>query len=289
MSMRKVQMKRKYREFIGWVSFIPFMFALLISLVILALVLNELNRAGVNEFHLKNLRDMSNTMLELNAFFLAILIPVIMWIYPQPTQQQKTGFSIFRTARNDFMSWANKITGWDSIPETARKEWHKSTKPFITRMKSVTLDWEGFALDPELKQEMGEYFEESNRLINDFGDALENYSKQRLSNMSEAGQREMLRGLVMMDGGIIGERFVMSLLGIFISVLLMLVLSVMIRITSDMDTAFPFTIPGYLNLFLYMFMPLGFLSSFAFLLRAGYIWWHDVLDFQEVWRQIKGK
>ena len=265
--MRDIRMQRKY---IVWLFAAISIMAPLISLVSVV-VMGRINAAGVNKFPLENLRDMSDTMLGLNAFIVTILIAVITWTYSQSTQQLTTGFNVFRTALNEF----ENIAELDSIPESARKEWHMTTKPFITRMKGVTQEWEGFVSDPKLKQAMSGY-------INDFGCALENDSKQRISNTSAARQQDMLIGLTTMNIGIIGERFVTSLLGVFLSVSVVLMLSVIIRITSSMGPVSLFSTPGWLNLLLYILMPLGFLASFVFLLLAGSIWWHDVHERHEI-------
>lgn len=280
---------RDHRRYIGWVSFAIFMIALLISLAFLVMFPYELNRPGVNTFPLENLSDMSTAMLGLNAFVVTILVAVITSIYSQSTQQIMTGFNIFRTALSDFKNLPIKVNALSSVPETSRKEWCEAIETLITRMDRVTLYCEGFPSDTKLENEMITYVEKSNRLADSFRVALDNkqlIALTEISNTADARQREMQIGLVMMGIGVIGERFVRSLLGVFISAFLMLMLSVIVRITSSMDTASLFSTPGFLNLFLYILMPLGSLTSFAFFLCASYYWWFGIQR-HKVWGQPK--
>ena len=238
----------RYFESIGSIWVVPLLLSLAVSLALCVAIGTETTILPITV-----LLNLSRDMLNLLGVIAAILIAVITTMYVLSEQSRREGFRSFLSALNGLRRMPGEIqsnsNAIDPDNDGPAARLAIALDEFVERMNEIKPTWQGYDASPGLNKEMIRYIGGiRGGLATIYSDlesrGLDTTLVGQLDRRIDESGRGMLVGLLSMESGIVGKRFVERLLKLSLSLTCLLVLSLSVRALAEPLTAVAFRSVG---------------------------------------------
>ena len=240
------------------------------------------------DFPRDNVSSIAGTLIMFLGVTTAILIAAFTTAHVQARTKQSSGYGEFLESVGSFKAVVFELETALGVVVSRRTrkgmvKWAIAKKKFIAALDNITPLWQGYEGGSQVEQHSEDYVKASLLPLFLMDKKRNQRWSEELRMRHELSLRKITVGLRLLDEAAVDRRFAESLVRILASLSLLLICCILVRMISGVGYGQEGDVATWMNLFVYLYLPILAIGNFLALLVVVFAWWLRLRRSDEPW------